>query len=129
MSSIKISIVTPNSEVIEDTTEFVVVKTDEGEIGFLKDHTPLIGKISNGFCRLNDYVVAIKNGILDFNNNVCNIICQDSYKASTYDEAIKLMEKRSLDNLNKSKMKLVDFTEAEKDLVKSIKEASLGRYM
>ena len=125
---IKVHIVTPNNESINADTDFVVCKLDEGEYGFLKNHTPLIGRLSNGFIRYNDKVTAVINGIVDFNDNVLTCICQEACEGSTYDEAYnKLIEERER-ILKDSKRKLVDFTEAERDLVKALQEAKLGSF-
>ena len=41
---IRINIVTPNSKSIEGETDFVVCRLDEGEYGFLINHSPLIAE-------------------------------------------------------------------------------------
>ena len=126
---ITVNIVTPNNEEIKAETDFVVCKLDEGEYGFLKNHTPLIGRLSNGFIRYNDKVTAVVNGIVDFNDNVLTCICQEAYEDSSYDNAYKkLLEERER-ILKDSKRKLVDFTEAERDLALALKEAKLGGFV
>lgn len=125
---ITVNIVTPNNNAINAQTDFVVCKLDEGEYGFLKGHTPLIGRLSSGFIRYNDKVSAVENGIVDFNDNVLTCICQEAFEASTYEEAKeKLLEEREK-ILKDSKRKLVDFTQAERDLALAIKNAKLGEF-
>lgn len=128
MDKIIVEIVTPNDKKITCETDFVVCKTDEGEIGFLINHTPLIGKISDGFIRYDDKVVVIKNGIIDFKNNLLSCICQDAEIGKDLNDAINNLKIKQDKYLKEAKRKLVDFTEAEKNLAKSIKEASLGKY-
>lgn len=125
---ITVNIVTPNNSSITDETEFVVCKLDEGEYGFLKGHTPLIGRLSKGFIRYNDKVVAIENGIVDFNDNVLTCICQGAEVGNTYEDALKKLNEEKEKILKDSKRKLVDFTEAERDLAKALKEAKLGNF-
>lgn len=124
---IKVHITTPNDSPIIDETDFIVCKTDEGEIGFQKNHSPLIGRITEGFVRYNNKYVAIKRGIIDYKDNELIIICQNAHTGETYQEALKLLEEEQHEILAKSKRKLVDFTQAERDLVKCIKEAGAGR--
>ena len=122
---ISVSIVTPNDPKIVSKTDYVVVKLDEGEMGFLINHTPLIGKISNGFVRFNEKCVAVENGIVDFNNNELTVICQNAILGDDYSDALNKLKIKKEENLKESKRKLVDFTQAERDLVKSLKEAQL----
>lgn len=125
---IQINIVTPNAKAIEGETDFVVCKLDEGEYGFLINHSPLIGKISDGFIRFNDTYVAISNGIVDFNENVLTCFCQNAKTGATYDEALNNLRKEQEEILKESKRKLVDFTEAERNLALALKEAKLGGF-
>lgn len=125
---IKINIVTPNSKSIEGETDFVVCRLDEGEYGFLINHSPLIGKISNGYIRYNNIFVAVSNGIVDFNSNVLTCFCQNAKSGSSYEEALDKLNKEQEDILRESKRKLVDFTEAERNLALALKEAKLGNF-
>lgn len=125
---ISVSIVTPNDPKIVSETDYVVVKLDEGEMGFLINHTPLIGKSSKGFVRFNNKCVAIENAIIDFNNNTMTVICQNAELGNDYQDALNKLDLKKAENLKESKRKLVDFTQAERDLVKSLKEAKLGNF-
>lgn len=125
---ISVIIVTPNDPKIVSETDYVAIKLDEGEMGFLINHTPLIGKISNGFVRFNDKCVAVENGVVDFNNNVMTVICQNAQLGDNYQDALEKLNLKKEENLKESKRKLVDFTQAERDLVKSLKEAKLGNF-
>lgn len=124
---IKISVVTPNGEIVNDNSNFVVARTDTGEMGFLKDHTPIIARISNGYVRYNEKVVCIVGGIIDVNDNNIIVVCQSATVGATLDEATALMEENRKKRLNENKRKMVDFAEAEKELIKSIKEAKASR--
>ena len=126
---ISVCIVTPNDPKIVSKTDYVVIKLDEGEMGFLINHTPLIGKISNGFVRFNNKCVAVENGIVDFNDNNMTVICQNAQLGDDYPDALKKLNDKKAENLQESKRKLVDFTQAERDLALSLKEAKLGGFV
>lgn len=125
---IRVNIVTPNDKEIICDTDFVVVRLDEGEIGFLPGHTPLLGKVTNDYVRYGETYVHIENGIVDYNNNTLTVICQNAAIGKSKEDALNNLKGKKEKYLKESKRKLVDFTEAERDLAKSIKEASLGRY-
>ena len=126
MDTIKINIVTPNSKAIDGETDFVVCKLDEGEYGFLINHSPLIGRISDGYIRFNDKYVAISNGIVDFNDNVLTCFCQNACLGNSIEDANNNLRKEQEAILKDAKRKLVDFTEAERNLALALKEAKLG---
>ena len=122
---IHVSIVTPNDSEISCDTDFVVARLDSGEMGFLINHTPVLGKITLDYIRYKDTYVIVENAIVDFNDNVLTVIAQNAAVGVSRDDAIKNLEEKKETYLKESKRKLVDFTEAERDLAKSIKEAGL----
>jgi len=125
---IHVSIVTPNDSEISCDTDFVVARLDSGEMGFLINHTPVLGKITLDYIRYKDTYVIVENAIVDFNDNVLTVICQNAAVGTSRDDAIKNLEAKKEAYLKESKRKLVDFTEAERDLARSIKEAGLRNF-
>ena len=125
---IHVSIVTPNDSEISCDTDFVVARLDSGEMGFLINHTPVLGKITLDYIRYKDTYVIVENAIVDFNDNVLTVIAQNAAVGTSRDDAIKNLEEKKEAYLKESKRKLVDFTEAERDLAKSIKEAGLRNF-
>ncbi len=125
---IHVSIVTPNDSEISCDTDFVVARLDSGEMGFLINHTPVLGKITLDYIRYKDTYVIVENAIVDFNDNVLTVIAQNAAVGTSVSDAIKNLEEKKEAYLKESKRKLVDFTEAERDLAKSIKEAGLRNF-
>ena len=126
---IHVSIVTPNDSEISCDTDFVVARLDSGEMGFLINHTPVLGKITLDYIRYKDTYVIVENAIVDFNDNVLTVICQNAAVGTSRDDALNKLNEKKEQYLKESKRKLVDFTEAERDLAKSIKEAGLGKFV
>ena len=126
---IHVSIVTPNDSEISCDTDFVVVRLDSGEMGFLINHTPVLGRITLDYVRYKDTYVIVENAIVDFNDNVLTVICQNAAVGTSRDDALKNLNEKKEKYLKESKRKLVDFTEAERDLARSIKEAGLGKFV
>ena len=126
---IHVSIVTPNDSEISCDTDFVVARLDSGEMGFLINHTPVLGRITLDYVRYKDTYVIVENAIVDFNDNVLTVICQNAAVGTSRDDALKNLNEKKEKYLKESKRKLVDFTEAERDLARSIKEAGLGKFV
>ncbi len=124
---IKINIVTPRGEVVNDETDFLVVRSDTGEMGFLPNHTPIIARITKGFIRYNQKYVAVNGGVIDINNNIANIVCQYASISDSSEKAQQLIEDFQKEQIKENKRKMVDFAQAEKELVKNIKNVGASK--
>ena len=94
---IHVSIVTPNDSEISCDTDFVVARLDSGEMGFLINHTPVLGKITLDYIRYKDTYVIVENAIVDFNDNVLTVIAQNAAVGTSRDDAIKNLEEKKSD--------------------------------
>lgn len=123
---VKLILVTPKQELINDNFNIIVAKGDLGEVGILENRTPIIIKITDGYVKAeNDKEIifaAISNGILDNSESVVTVVAEEACTASTYEEAKDKLEKAREEIRNSNKAKKIDFVEAEKELAKAIKE-------
>ena len=122
---IKVIVATPKGELLNKDVESIVISGDTGQLGVLQNRLPLLTKITKGFVKVNDNNVAyvgIVNGVVDFKDNVATVIAQHAAIGETEEAAHQAIE----DNLNSiikaNKQKNVDFVEAEKELIKNIKD-------
>ena len=122
---IKIIVATPKGELLNKDVESIVISGDTGQLGVLANRIPLLTKITKGFVKVNDtnvIYVGIVNGVVDFKDNVATVIAQNAAIGETEEAAHQAIE----DNLNSiikaNKQKNVDFVEAEKELIKNIKD-------
>lgn len=123
---IKIVVATPKGEIYNQDVESIVVSGDTGQLGILANRLPLLTKITNGYVKVNentDYkYIGIVNGVIDFKDNIATVIAQNAAIADSVEEAHNLI-KEKLNLINKAnKQKNVDFVDAEKELLKNIKE-------
>lgn len=123
---IKIVVATPKGEIYNQDVESIVVNGDTGQLGILANRLPLLTKITNGYVKVNentDYkYIGIVNGVIDFKDNIATVIAQNAAIADSVEEAHNLI-KEKLNLINKAnKQKNVDFVDAEKELLKNIKE-------
>lgn len=122
---IKVIVATPKGELFNKDVESIVVSGDTGQIGVLSNRIPLLTKITKGFVKINDTdtkYVGIINGVVDFKDNVATVIAQNAAIGVSAEDAHQKIEE-TLDSITKSnKQKTVDFVEAEKELIKNIKE-------
>lgn len=89
MATFKVKVVTYEEKVLEQEAEFLLVRTTEGDMGILPNHSPFIAGLSTGEMkiRLNGkeekYFVA--EGLLEISNNVVTIIATEAIPADQLD--------------------------------------------
>lgn len=89
MATFKIKVVTYEEKVLEQEAEFVLVRTTEGDMGILPNHSPFIVGLSTGEMkiRLNgkEEKYFVSEGLLEISNNVVTIIATEAIPADQLD--------------------------------------------
>lgn len=89
MATFKIEVVTYEEKVLEQEAEFVLVRTTEGDMGILPNHSPFIAGLSTGEMkiRLNgkEEKYFVSEGLLEISNNVVTIIATEAIPADQLD--------------------------------------------
>ena len=102
-----IEIISPDRSIIKTETSEVVIPSFEGEMGILKDHTPLITFLRPGLINIKtntDQKFFVEEGTVEFSNNNLLIL------TSTAKEVTK-MNKKFIDTLISESEKKLDKNE------------------
>lgn len=127
----KISVVTPQGELYNETIDYVVVTSKmNGEFAIMNNHIPIISTIDTGYVKIvkgeKELYTVVINGVVEFQNNQVNVIAQEAHigmnKISAMDHLNTVREERIKEN----KRRNVDFALAEKELKKSVKDSHAG---
>lgn len=69
MKTIAIEVITPESAVLKEAVDFLLIPASRGPMGVLPGHAPFIGRLSRGNIRVerqgSSYYVAVGNGIFE----------------------------------------------------------------
>lgn len=131
MSTLEVSVVTPEGPILEDSFDMVVCKADTGEIGILPKHIPLVSPLQISIARLkkaDDTVeVAISGGFMEVQPEKVTILAQSAETADHIDvlrarEAKDRAEKRLQD-----KSDTVDRFRAEHALKRAINRLEIAK--
>lgn len=129
---IKINVVTPNGKLFEEETTSIIVRNIDGEQAILKDHLPVVIAINPGYVRLvkenETLYVTIVGGFLEFSNNVVNVVCQEAEIGRDHESALKHLYELRKQRLDENKRKNIDFTKAERELKKQVKNVTASKY-
>lgn len=90
---IQLNIVTPNGVVYSHRANYVSVVTTMGGLTILPNHLPIVTTLDISQVVVNRYInkkldnyIAIEGGILEFHNNICNIISNTAERARDINE-------------------------------------------
>lgn len=110
MSTLTVSVVTPDGRVLEDDYNMLSCKAESGELGILPGHIPLVAPLSINAIRLKrddqDEFVAVNGGFLEVRPDKVTVLAQSAEKASEIDvkraeeakeRAAQLLEKQAAD--------------------------------
>jgi len=91
MNAFEVSVVTPSGTIVSDQYEMVVAQTEDGEIGILANHMPLVTPLAIGGARLTKgdktEWLAVSGGFLEVSGNHVTILAEAAEKADSIDEA------------------------------------------
>ncbi|MBS4749977.1 F0F1 ATP synthase subunit epsilon [Granulicatella sp. zg-ZJ] len=89
---IRVNIVTPDGVVFTHRAQYVSVKTPIGGLTILPNHIPIVTTLSIGPVTIKrrqdkgfENYVAVNGGMLQFSNNVCNIVADTAERARDID--------------------------------------------
>ncbi len=130
MGQIKITVSTHQGKLYDEFCDSLVVKNDSGEFGILQNHIPVCSAISNGYVKLEkdnvEYYLCVINALVEFNNNVCNVVAQEAHIGKSHEEAIKHLDDVRNSRLEENRKVNADYTKSEHDIRENLKKAKAG---
>ncbi|MUK89660.1 F0F1 ATP synthase subunit epsilon [Ornithinibacillus sp. L9] len=117
MKTLTVSVVTPDGPVLEDSFEMVSCKAENGELGILPGHIPLVAPLAINVVRLKNgsdvQKLAISGGFLEVRPDKVTILAQSAEKPSDIDVERARKAKERAERRLQSKQDDVDFLRAE----------------
>jgi F-type H+-transporting ATPase subunit epsilon len=89
MPALAVDILTPERRVLQTQADSVVVPAVDGELGILKDHTPLVAELKEGEIRMrtgeDTQVFAVSGGFVKVQNNHVTVMAETAEMAHEID--------------------------------------------
>jgi len=89
LKTLTVSVVTPDGSVLEDDYEMLSCKSENGELGILPGHIPLVAPLTINAVRMkrdnDEDLVAVNGGFLEVRPDKVTILAQSAEKASDID--------------------------------------------
>ncbi len=124
-------VLTQQGKSLTDEVEYVVIRNEDGELAILKDHTPIILQIREGFVRFvtdkSEKYLVVEQGVIEFKNNELSILALEAQMGDTFEEAKKTFDQVKKEKLDLTKKENVDFSKLERELKENITKGKAGQ--
>ncbi|MEW9677018.1 F0F1 ATP synthase subunit epsilon [Lentibacillus sp. L22] len=131
MKTLTVSVVTPDGPVLEDSYEMVSCKAENGELGILAGHIPLVAPLTISAVRLkngnNVERLAVNGGFLEVRPDRVTILAQSAERPSDIDVERAERAKTRAEQRLQSKQDEIDFQRAELALKRASNRLSIAR--
>ncbi|TMN21991.1 F0F1 ATP synthase subunit epsilon [Lentibacillus cibarius] len=132
MKTLDVSVVTPDGPVLEDQFDMVSCKAENGELGVLPGHIPMVAPLSISSVRLkqddNDSVsLAVNGGFLEVRPDKVTILAQSAEKPAEIDVQRAEEAKKRAERRLQSQQDNVDFQRAELALKRAMNRLDVAR--
>lgn len=88
-NTFKLEMVTPLKMVLSEDVEFVLLRTTEGDMGILANHSPFVAELAIGEMKVKangkEEIYYVSGGFLEISRNKTTILADEAMKASEID--------------------------------------------
>ncbi|WP_164667586.1 F0F1 ATP synthase subunit epsilon [Virgibacillus doumboii] len=131
MKTLNVSVVTPDGPVLEDSFDMVSCKAENGELGVLPGHIPMVAPLSISAVRLkraNDTeLLAVNGGFLEVTPDKVTILAQSAEKPSDINVDRAQEAKTRAEQRLQTKQDDIDFQRAELALKRAMNRLDIAQ--
>ncbi|SFL86915.1 F0F1 ATP synthase subunit epsilon [Salibacterium qingdaonense] len=125
MSTINVNVVTPDGAVYDGDVEMVSARSQNGELGILPGHIPLVAPLSVGAVRLKYeskiHLVAVNGGFVEVRPDSVTILAESAETPSQIDvERARRAKERAEDRIERAKQEEIDYQRARLALKRAV---------
>lgn len=124
MATFNLNVVAPNGQILDKEVEFVVLPSDEGELGILANHAPLIAGLQPGVMRYTEdgkvNKISVCGGFVEVVNNKVSVLASTAEKAEMIDVDRAMAAKERAQKRLQDKSPDVDLLRAEMALKRAV---------
>jgi F-type H+-transporting ATPase subunit epsilon len=125
------SVLTQEGKTYQDEIDYVILKNEDGELGILNDHIPIIIQMREGYLKFvkgkNESFMVVEQGVVEFKNNLLTILALEAQIGATFDKAKAAFDQMKKDKLELTKKENIDFSKQERELKENITKSKAGQ--
>lgn len=127
----KFKVLTQQGKTLSDDIDFAVIKSQDGEVGILDNHIPIVISIKQGHIKLErgqdvTYLV-VEQAMVEFKDHELSILALEAQIGKTLEQAKKAFDHMKQEKLELTKKETVDFFKLEKELKENIMKSKAGQ--
>lgn len=121
MNMIQVDVVSAEEEIFSGEAKFVALPGENGELGILPQHTPLISRIKPGAVRIEradgsgEEFVFVAGGILEVQPDHVTVLADTAIRGKDLDEAKALEARQQAEEAMKNAKSDIDFARAQSE--------------
>ncbi|MGL4357633.1 MAG: F0F1 ATP synthase subunit epsilon [Cetobacterium sp.] len=132
-NSFKLELVTPLHKVLSEEVNFVMLRTTEGDMGILPNHSPFVAGLATGEMKVRnngqEKFYYVSGGFVEISNNVVTILADEAMDVKDIDlEAARKEAQIAKEKLEKSAEDM-DIANVQKTLTQALTKVKLAERM
>ncbi|MGL4935497.1 MAG: F0F1 ATP synthase subunit epsilon [Cetobacterium sp.] len=132
-NSFKLELVTPLNKVLSEEVNFVMLRTTEGDMGILPNHSPFVAGVATGEMKVRnngqEKFYYVSGGFVEISNNVVTILADEAMDVKDIDlEAARKEAQIAKEKLEKSAEDM-DIANVQKTLTQALTKVKLAERM
>ncbi|MGL5743959.1 MAG: F0F1 ATP synthase subunit epsilon [Cetobacterium sp.] len=132
-NSFKLELVTPLNKVLSEEVNFVMLRTTEGDMGILPNHSPFVAGLATGEMKVRnngqEKFYYVSGGFVEISNNVVTILADEAMDVKDIDlEAARKEAQIAKEKLEKSAEDM-DIANVQKTLTQALTKVKLAERM
>jgi F-type H+-transporting ATPase subunit epsilon len=127
----KFIVLTQVGKTYTDEVDYVIIRNEDGELGILNDHIPIVVQMKEGFIKFvqgkNESFLVVEQGVVEFKNNELNILALEAQMGQTLEKAKAAFNLMKKEKMELAKKENIDFSKQERELRENITKSKAGQ--
>ena len=127
----KFKVLTQVGKTYTDDVDYVVLRNEDGEMGILNNHIPIIVQMREGYIKFvqgkNESFLVVEQGVIEFKDNELTILALEAQMGQTLEKAKAAFNLMKKEKMEFAKKENVDFSKQERELRENIMKSKAGQ--
>lgn len=127
----KFIVLTQVGKTYTDEVDYVILRNEDGEMGILNNHIPIIVQMREGFIKFvqgkNESFLVVEQGVIEFKDNELTILALEAQMGQTLDKAKAAFNLMKKEKMEFAKKENIDFSKQERELRENIMKSKAGQ--
>lgn len=132
-NSFKLELVTPLSKILSEEVNFVMLRTTEGDMGILPNHSPFVAGLATGEMKVRnngqEKFYYVSGGFVEISDNVVTILADEAMDVKDIDLEVARKEAQIAKEKLEKIAEDIDIANVQKTLTQALTKVKLAEKM